>query len=141
MNRKEILRNLKKYGFKLAAELVGEVESNRGTPKLEWDMIDVEYPSIYLIEWGDGESKTGKAEELKNRLKRYQYWVNDPRPKQDHEHNRLMDEIRDRDDVTIWYKPIYEMKWCDIIQEEEMWSPNLFTKEKFFRKIFKSKYK
>ena len=38
----EIKRNLNKYGFKLAGELLGEAETNRGKPKLEWDLIDEE---------------------------------------------------------------------------------------------------
>ena len=128
MNRKELYRNLKKYGFKLAGEFLGKTETNRSTLKLEWDLIDEEVPSIYVIEWGDGESKTGKAEKLKSRLIRYQWLVPDPRP-QDHEHNKLLEEIKDRDDVRIWYKPIYETRWCDILQEEEIWSPNFSRKK------------
>lgn len=135
----EIKRNLNKYGFKLAGELLGEAETTTGKPKLEWDMIDEEVPAIYLIVWGDGDSKTGKAEKFAARASQYQYWRHKPRV-QDREHNKLLDEIKERTDVKIYYKPVYEMRWCDILQEEQLWSPNLFKLEKFFRDVFGSKY-
>lgn len=140
MNLKQIKSNLKKHGFKLAGELLGLTESTKGNPMLEWDMIDEEVPAIYLILWGDGDSKTGKAEKFAQRLRHYQYWLNQGRPADD-EFNRLLDEIKDRNDVQVYYKPVYEMRWCDILQKEILWSPNLFELEKFYRDLFGSKYK
>ena len=139
MGIKQIKRNLNKHGFKLAGEMLYETTTSSGKPKLVWDMIEEEVPSIYLILWGNGESKTGQALKFASRLRHYQYWGQD-RP-QDVEHNRLMEEIREYDDVKVYYKPVYEMRWCNILEKELMYSPNLFEIERFFREVFGSKYK
>ena len=67
----EIKRKLNKYGFKLAGELLGEAVTTTGKPKLEWDMINDGAPAVYLIVWGDGDSKTGKAESFVSRARQY----------------------------------------------------------------------